>query len=187
MATEAVLKALRQLWEVLSQAGVPAAVAGGLALAAWKHPRTTYDVDVLLIADGAALTDLVGRLLRAGFTRKGKPVVDFGDLHLVQFTIEPEDALVDVQVDLLLAKSNYARESLARSVSLGKEAIGFEIKVLACEDLVLLKLLSGRMIDLADAAALIRVNEVDEQLIVRLAGQLGLSSELEKVSREARS
>ena len=25
---------------------------GGLALATWKHPRTTFDVDVLLVADG---------------------------------------------------------------------------------------------------------------------------------------
>jgi len=51
MAPQAVLETLRQLWMVLQQNKVPAAVVGGLALAAWKHPRTTLDVDVLLPED----------------------------------------------------------------------------------------------------------------------------------------
>lgn len=187
MATEAVLQTLRKIWELLEGAKIQAAVVGGLALATWKHPRTTFDIDVLLIADGRALSDLTQRLARAGFTRKSELPVDLGDTELLQFCIEPEGAFVDVQVDLLVAKSEYAREAIARSVILGKDALGFEINVLACEDLILFKLLSGRIIDLADAAALIRANAgaINEHLLDQLADRLQVEAALEQVRREA--
>lgn len=58
MSTEAVLDALRAIWELLGRHEVPAALAEGLALAAWKHPRTTRDADLLVgidIQDAAEL------------------------------------------------------------------------------------------------------------------------------------
>lgn len=65
MATEAVLETLRQLWLVLRQNSVVAAVVGGLALATWRHPRTTLDVDVLLIGEGAQFSNLLQNLLNS--------------------------------------------------------------------------------------------------------------------------
>jgi hypothetical protein len=188
MATEAVLQTLRQIWKLLRDAEIPAAVAGGLALATWRHPRTTFDVDILVMADGPALSDLTTKLARAGFSRKNELPVDLGDTELMQFSIEPEGAFIDVQVDLLRAKSEYAREAIGRGVILGKDALGFTIKVLACEDLILFKLLAGRIIDLADAAALLRANAgaLDEDLLDRLAVRLRVEAALEQVRREAR-
>ncbi len=189
MATEAVLQTLQNLWDVLEASGTPAAVAGGLALATWKHPRTTFDVDVLLIADGKMLEVLTQRLFKAGFARKRNPPVDLGDTELLQFCFEPDGAFIEVQVDLLVAKSAYARDAISRSVVLTEEALGFRVKVLGCEDLIVLKLLAGRIIDLADAAALVRANAktLDESLLDRLASQLRVGSLLEKVRAEASS
>ena len=83
--------------------------------------------------------------------RKGNAPVDLSDTELLQFSLEPEGSFVEVQVDLLVAKSDYAREAIARSVELGQDALGFAIRVLACEDLIIFKLLAGRIIDRADA------------------------------------
>ena len=189
MATEAVLETLRRIWQVLADAEIQAAVAGGLALATWKHPRTTFDVDILLVADDQALSDLLRRLARAGFSAKSRSPVDLGETELLQFSFEPEDAFVDVQVDLLIARSEYTRAAIARSVSLGKAALGFEINVLACEDLIVFKLLAGRIIDLADAAALIRANEaeINNDLLDQMAMRLQVESALAQVRREAAS
>jgi hypothetical protein len=37
MASEALIEALRHVWRTLSSLQVPAALMGGIAMAAWKH------------------------------------------------------------------------------------------------------------------------------------------------------
>ena len=187
MATEAVLETLRQLWLVLDENKVQAAVVGGLALAVWKHPRSTLDVDVLLIADGKQYDELIDCLRRARFERKRDEVIHLGETDLVQFHYEPVGAYIDVQVDLLRARSAYAREAVGRCITLGENALGFPVQVLGCEDLILLKLLAGRIIDRADAAALLRANigAIKEDLLNSLAARLGLTSALVEIRREA--
>ncbi len=187
MATEAVLETLRQLWLVLRQNHIQAAVVGGLALAAWKHPRTTLDVDVLLIADGKQRAMLAEDLRRAGFRQKRDELMALGEFDLLQLAYEPEGSYIDVQVDLLLAQSAYARESLSRTVPLAAEAIGCEVQVLSCEDLILLKLLAGRIIDRADAATLLRANAavIDNDLLNSHASSLNVAGALAEIRREA--
>jgi hypothetical protein len=145
------------------------------------------DVDVLLIGEGAQLRSLLENLRRAKFARRREQVVALGETDLLQFTYRPAGLYVDVQVDLLLAKSAFTREALRRSVTLTSDVLGFEVQVLSCEDLILLKLLAGRIIDRADAAALLRANRtvVDEKLLNAVAAQLNLTSALAAVQREA--
>jgi hypothetical protein len=186
MATEAVLETLRQLWLILSQNKLPAAIVGGLALATWKHRRTTYDVDVLVVAHGPQLQTMMTGLAQAGFKRTGDSEIDFGETSLLQFTFEPPDILVDVQVDLLMAKSDYAQQAVGRSVTLPAEALGFEVQVVRCEDLIIFKLLAGRIIDRADAAALLSANAdvIDGPLLDELASQAGVAGELSDLRRD---
>jgi hypothetical protein len=186
MATEAVLETLRQLWLVLSQSKVRAAVVGGLALAVWKYPRATRDVDVLLIADDSKLLSLTARLEQAGFKQKNTAMIDLGETNLLQFTFEPANAYLDVQIDLLLAKSAYAQQCLERSLTIPTEAIGIEIQVLGCEDLIVFKLLAGRVIDRVDVAALLNANAdvLDQKLLEKLANEANVACALEEIRHE---
>ena len=87
---------------------------------------------------------------------------------------------------LLLAKSDYARQAIERSVTLPAEALGFEVQVLSCEDLIVFKLLAGRLIDRADAAALLRTNAnvIDNTLLEELASQANVAATLEDLRRQ---
>jgi hypothetical protein len=76
MPAEVVLAALRQAWTALQALQVPLALTGGLAMGAWKRPRFTKDID-LLVAIGEPMAKAALKHLRtAGFhTRRADPVV----------------------------------------------------------------------------------------------------------------
>ncbi len=172
----------------IDQLRIPAAVAGGLALATWKYPRATRDVDIMVSLTAASLDELVRALVEKGMRLKGKGTpIDLGHTDIVQLSYEPPDAFVDVPLDILVAKSTYARQAVRRSIAITSEHLGFEIRVLACEDLVINKLLSGRVIDLADAAGLARANasSLDLAYLKEKADQLELSPQLDRVWAEA--
>jgi hypothetical protein len=45
------LSTLEHILRVLTPLGHPVAVMGGISLAAWKHIRATYDVDLLIAVE----------------------------------------------------------------------------------------------------------------------------------------
>ena len=159
MPAEAVLAALSALLDAIAPLRIPAALLGGLAMAIWRHPRFTRDVDILLALDQTSVQELVARLETAGFRpKRGTGLVKLGDLELLQMIYEPKDALLGVQVDLLLAGNEFQRSALGRRVPAAIPDIDSPVDVLSCEDLILLKLFAGRVIDRADAAILLRAN-----------------------------
>jgi hypothetical protein len=159
MAAPAVLRALEQTWSALCPLNLPMAVMGGLALAAWKYPRATRDVDLIIGIGSMRPDDVLSSLLAADFRTKHSPAVrPLGNLQILQVEIEPEGMFVSIPVDLLLADSEYHRQALARAIPFHLPEVVEELRVLTCEDMILHKLLAGRMIDRSDAAALIRAN-----------------------------
>jgi hypothetical protein len=66
-------------------------------------------------------------------------------------------------------------------------ALDFDLDVLACEDLILHKLLAGRFVDRADAAMLLRANRADLNLdyLLGWTTTLSLGAELAEVWGEA--
>ncbi len=188
MAVKAVLETLRHVWLTIDELGITAAVVGGLALAFWKHPRATRDVDVMVSVTDAQLEELVNALVNSGVRLKGEGArVHLGNTDIVQLEYEPPEAFVDVPLDLLIARSQYAREALQRSITVTLEQLGLAIRVLGCEDLIINKLLAGRIIDLADAAALVRANigSLDMEYLKDKVDQLQLSRQLRKIWEEA--
>jgi len=156
---EAVVRSLRHVWTELDRLGVPVAVAGGLALSTWKYVRATRDIDLLVGIDGGQLEAVLGRLRAAGIRPKqDPPAVSLGQIDVVPLLYEPPEAYLDIQIDLLLANSEYHREALRRRIATRLPESDLPLAVLACEDLVLHKLLAGRLIDRVDASELLRIN-----------------------------
>jgi len=188
VATEAALSALDRAWSLLAPLGRPLAVIGGVALAAWNHVRATRDVDLLIAVDLAEIEPLLAVLRSHGFRpRHSPPVRAVGDLHFVQLLYTPPDEFYDVPLDLILAESALQRSALERRVQREVPGIRGPIDILRCDDLILFKLVAGRLIDLADAAMLLRENcdVLDLAYLRTWLDRLQLGAELAGVWREA--
>lgn len=188
MAADVLLRVLKHVWTLLEPLDVPTAVMGGIAVAAWKHVRATRDVDLLVGVASGDISVVLQRLAAGGVRPKRQPpILSLGQLQIAQLLYEPPGAYLDVQIDLLFAESDYHREALSRRIPLSLAGLDIEISVLACEDLILHKLLAARLIDRADAAALLRANRaaLDMTYLLRWVGELSLVSELAEVWDEA--
>jgi hypothetical protein len=86
-----------------------------------------------------------------------------------------------------LAQSEYHRQALAPRVPTRLENLNLDLYVLACEDLIVHKLLAGRIVDRADAVMLLRANRANLDLdhLVSCTTSLSLGAELAQVWEEA--
>lgn len=188
MAGETVLRALRHVWLVLESLNVPAAVVGGIAMAAWKYVRATKDIDLLVTVGSDDVGWLLERLGEAGIRpQSDPPSVSLGQLDVIRLLYEPPETFLEIEIDALIAKSQYYEQALQRRVATQLPDLDIEIAVLTCEDLILHKLQAGRIIDRADAAALLRANReaLDVRYLLRWVGHLELAAEWVEVWREA--
>jgi hypothetical protein len=159
MPAEEVVATLRRTWEILGELHVPSALMGGLALAHWGHVRSTQDVDLLIALGGARPERLLARLSAAGYrSKRVNPLVRLDDAAFVQLFYEPPAAVLEIQIDLLLAESDFHRQAVDRRVVVPSSELGFQFDVVSCEDLILLKLLAGRILDRHDASELLKAN-----------------------------
>jgi hypothetical protein len=128
VAAEVVLKALKHVWVSLEPMQAPMAVMGGLALAAWRHVRVTRDVDLLIGVSDGDVEPLLSPLSSARLRPKHQPpLISVGSLQILQLLYEPPGAYLDLQVDLLLAQSDYHRRALARRTPTRRAALDFDI------------------------------------------------------------
>lgn len=188
MPGEIVLRVLAHVWSHLSRLQLPVAVMGGIALAAWKHIRATQDVDLLVQLSPTDPDALVRELERIGLRPKlVPPVLVIGAYRIMQFLYEPPGTYVEVQVDLLLADSAYQQQALTRRQPAKLPDSEVEIFVLSCEDLLLHKLIAGRILDRLDVIALLRANRLtlDLPYLQTWIGPLALTAEWSVAWREA--
>ncbi|MCC6453016.1 MAG: hypothetical protein IT171_08990 [Acidobacteria bacterium] len=141
MAT--LLQEFKSITESLNSAGIEYAVCGGWAMAIHGLPRSTKDIDLLILTDD--LSRVLPLVRAQGFEIEGLP------LH---FDVEiRRNSKIDpltkelVTIDLLLV--NELMNDVWRSRKLLQWAEG-EVVVVSREGLVKMKLLAGRKQDLLD-------------------------------------
>lgn len=162
MLGDAIMGALTRASAALAQENVPSALMGGIAVSIWSHMRATKDVDLLVGLRADEVPQLLKPLIAAGIHPKRlPPVITIDDVHIVPLTCQPTETPLDIRIDLILAESEFQKQALARAVPAKLPPPNESVRVLACEDLLLFKLLAGRIIDRADAAYLFRANRED--------------------------
>ena len=188
MPAEGAIETLRYAYGALVPLNWPMAVIGGMALSAWNHLRYTRDVDFLIAVDDSEVDELVEVMSAAGFRPKRRPpILQIDDQKIIQFDFLPPEGLLPFRLDLLFAGSAYQQGALARRVSKDLPFIGHAVPVLRPDDLILLKLYADRIIDRADAAALLRENrdEIDFEYLRHWIDALKLDAEYAEIWREA--
>jgi hypothetical protein len=188
MLGDAVMGALTRASAALSQAQVPLALMGGVAVSIWKHARATKDVDLLVGLQTEEVPQLLRQLSISGIHPKRlPPVIEIDDVHIVPLTCQPTETLLDIRIDLLLAESAFQKQALDRAIPAELPPPNEAIRVLTCEDLLLFKLLAGRIIDRADAAYLLRENrkDLDFAHLNRWSRTLAIESNFQEIWKEA--
>jgi hypothetical protein len=188
MLGEAVAGALRQAWAAVGDLGLPAAVMGGIALSAWRHPRNTRDVDLLIGISSTDPDTILRGMQSHGFRPMHVPaLVVVGRARFLQLLYTPPGTFVDIKTDLLLADSEYQQTALSRRRQFEWPELNLKVEALTCEDLILHKLLAGRVIDRADVIALQMANRtiLDYRYLGEWLRQLSLTSQWAECWAEA--
>ena len=146
-------------------------VVDGIAVGIWAAPRATVDLDFLIGLDEERLPKFIESARKEGMVIFDPEPVLFKKMTLLRMFLKEKEAQL-LMLDFILTRDDYSRESLRRAVSLPlKEQ---EIMVASPEDVILLKLLSGRGQDRVDIENIIRMRKdsIDRNYLQHWAGNL---------------
>jgi hypothetical protein len=167
-AVEKVKERLLRAAAALDKAGVPYAVIGGNAVAAWVSRvdeaavRNTQDVDVLLRrADMDAAT---AALAQAGFVRRHVARIDM--------FLDGPGAKARDAVHVLFAGEKVRPEDVAPAPDVTESESGGPFRLLALEALVRMKLTSFRLKDQVHLQDMLEVGLIDSTWLTRLPQEL---------------
>jgi hypothetical protein len=156
--SDRVHQTMRHVAQKLEEAGIEHAIAGGMAVNAHKHARTTVDVDFLVTAEG--LERFLGLFVPSEFRRVPGRARRFLD--------PSTDLTFDLLVTGLFPGSGEPGPIAFPDPSQVAETISNQ-RVLNLRTLVELKLAAGRYKDFGDVVELIRVNRLDETFASQLS------------------
>jgi hypothetical protein len=188
MLSNAVVQTLQHACRSLDSIGIEYAVMGGISVSVRGHIRSTRDVDLLISANESDAIRLIDQLKAVGLRSiRHPPVLVLDETRLVSFEYEPPESFVTLRVDMILVTTEFQKIAISRRTLEDLPWLGGEVYVLACEDLIVHKLLAGRVIDRADAAALLRINRdtLDLKHLTTWIARLSLRAEFAEVWDEA--
>lgn len=161
MAAESYLvQALSSLLAEFNRRRLQYALAGGWAFSALVEPRATTDIDLLILVEKPSRERLHALMLSVFESAVVHPAPMVFHGISIWRTVGIRGGQ-EVVVDVLLANSEFLLEALKR-----RRLVPFgdlEIPILTLEDLILLKMLAGRLQDQAD---LERIRARQEELHV---------------------
>jgi hypothetical protein len=164
---------------IIERLQIPYAVMGGFAARAWGLPRPTYDADVAVAVDADALQRLFDALELAGFNVPPEHRTGFLDViaGFKKATVNRFLAPHVWHTDLFVAGSDFLGATLARArhAKIGPK----QVRIMAPEDVILLKLIAHRRKDLADVEEIIDVcKNLDLPYLYEWADKLKLNDRL---------
>lgn len=177
-----ILNVLDEVTKLLKDLSINYALLGGLALAVWGRERATKDIDIVISTEDN-LEILINLLKKPPFSVRSA-FRRLGDSLLIFATCEDKETGFPINIDIFIARTDYQREALNRSLEL--EILGRKIKVMKAEDIILYKLLSDRPIDFVDAQVLWEenINDIDENYLKDCAKRLGIGSRLKSLFKK---
>ena len=176
MAEESLLaRTLSSLITDFNRRGIQYALAGGWAYSALVEPRATTDIDVLLLLEQPSrdrLQALLSPLFDSTIVHPAAMVFHGISIWRCVGVLNNQE----VVIDMLLADSEYLRTALSRRRQILLGAV--PVSILTLEDLILLKMLAGRLQDQADLEKIrLRQDElhVDWTYVGEWTARLGLA------------
>jgi len=172
-----ILLALISITEFFQRHRIPYALIGAMALNIYGRPRTTLDIDFLILLDEADLSNIKVMALPEGFGideewAKWNPMIAKSQARLI---------VQNISVDIMLPRDEHDKASLKRR---RRKKIGNKmLYIVTPEDFILQKLKVGRPRDFEDAVTVLErlSGDLDISYMKRWANRLGISEELDYV------
>lgn len=171
MTSEILIKVIKEILKVCRRLKVGLVFSGGIAFSVVGRPRTTYDVDGVILVEEGNIKKLLQSFEAAGFKYdKKKPINTIRGMPFITLVYSK----FKTYVDLFTAVSPFQKEIIKRRKTVKLD--GLKVPLVSAEDLILLKLLAGRERDLDDVREVFLENrgKLDLTYLRRWAKVLGV-------------
>ena len=149
---------------------------GGIATSVLAKPRATFDIDGLIAITEEKLKNVLPELRKKGFKfDRRQPLKKIQGLSFLTLYFSPGQ----IYVDLFIALTDFQKEIIRRAKQIKYNKI--DLKIISPEDLILVKLQSGREKDIEDTREIVIENKrgLDYRYLKRWARRLGVIAFLE--------
>jgi len=169
-------RAVHAIVSVLESEHLDYAIVGGIANAVWGQPRATIDVDVTISAEDARLQHTISAISASFRVPVSEPL-----LFVQQTRVLPLDTEEGVRIDVIFALLPFELEAIRRARRV--PIAGRTVSIVTPEDLVLMKIVSDRPRDLADAEAILRRrrDELDREYLEPRVRELAAALERDEI------
>ena len=172
---------LQALLKILKNGNIPHVIIGGLAVSQLSRPRLTADIDILTyLDDDSRIPKLIGSALSADFSLRIDDAEQFARQNRVLLLIHNQ---TQIHVDVSLGLLPFEREVIERSsrVSVGE----FQLPLPSVEDLIILKAVAHRRIDLQDITNLVDAHhDLDRRRVKRIVAEFAEALEMPEILQD---
>jgi predicted nucleotidyltransferase len=168
------LKDLFAWWEKLKIQGM---IIGGLAVSLLGRPRTTKDVDAVILLEEKLWKKFLALGKTFSFVPRIPKSLQFATIHKV-FLLHHKKTAIDL--DLSIGELPFEQTAIghAQSLKVGK----IIIKVPTVEDLIILKAVAHREKDLIDVQGLLQIHgKLDDRKMLRLVDDFANALEMPSI------
>lgn len=171
MISDILTRIIEELYRVCVKRKVKLAFMGGIAVSVYGIPRATYDVDAVALVGETEIKPLLLALRQKGFRYdKKKPIKIIQGKPFITLIYSKGK----VYIDLFLARDEFQVQVLSRIRKLKLNRT--KVNIVSPEDLILIKLQSGRERDLDDVRTILseNVSKLDLDYLKKWAKKLGI-------------
>lgn len=169
---------LHSLLKLLEDGNIPHVLIGGLAVSQLSRPRLTADIDVLAVLDDDnRIPSLIESAGNAGFSLRIQEAEAFARKNRVLLLIHDQSK---IPVDISLGLLPFEREVIERSSRI--TAGNLQLPLPSVEDLIILKAVAHRAVDLQDIMTLAQAHtHLDRERIERIVGEFAEALEMPEI------
>ena len=184
MISQSLEKTLSKLIEIFRNQNIPFLLMGGIAASVYSISRATFDIDGLVVIRKEKLSPFLAQARKAGFIYDTKnPLKVIGNFSFLTLYSKSSK----IYVDLFLAEGIFHEQIVQRAKKI--KLSSRTVHVISPEDLILLKLQTGRERDLEDIRNIISENKeaIDFEYLKKWARYLGVEVYLKDELRSLRT
>ncbi|MBS4026676.1 MAG: nucleotidyltransferase [Clostridia bacterium] len=165
-----VQSSMTKVAEILSNDNISFCLIGGYAVSIWGAVRSTLDIDLLIMVNKTQQTALINLFNKEQYEvelRKSDIFDPIGDVL--------NSNILGIPVQLICSRYQWEEDMINRAVAI-RISDDLELPVISVEDLIIMKLRGGSIIDFYDVNNLIdiRKSELDIEYLKKMIEKLKL-------------